>query len=125
MRRLARLTVAACLAALVAVPLGAAADRMWIGFHDDPSFRWEPDRTSMLDRAQAANATMFRAVVTWATVAPTRPSNAADPFDPAYRLDDVDQLIRDAQSRGMEVLLTELLHVRGDLEEDRSRRCLR
>jgi hypothetical protein len=105
-RRLARLTVAACLAALVAVPLGAAADRMWIGFHDDPSFRWEPDRTSMLDRAQAANATMFRAVVTWATVAPTRPSNAADPFDPAYRLDDVDQLIRDAQSRGMEVLLT-------------------
>ena len=106
MRRLARLTAAACLAALVAVPLGAAADRMWIGFHDDPSFRWEADRTSMLDRAKAANATMFRAVVTWSTVAPTRPANAADPFDPAYRLDDVDQLIRDAQARGMEVLLT-------------------
>jgi hypothetical protein len=32
-----------------------------------------------------------------------RPSN---PFDPAYRLDDVDQLVRDAQQRGMEVLLT-------------------
>ena len=106
MRRLARLTAVACLAALCAAPLGATADRMWIGFHDDPSFRWEPDRTSMLDRAKAANATMFRAVVTWADVAKTRPANAANPFDPAYELDDVDQLIRDAQARGMEVLLT-------------------
>ena len=106
MRRLARLTAVACLAALAAVPLGGAADRMWIGFHDDPSFRWEADRTAMLDRAQAANANMFRAVVTWASVAKTRPRNAANPFDPTYQLDDVDQLIRDAQARGMEVLLT-------------------
>jgi hypothetical protein len=105
-QRLARLTALALLAALVAVPLGAAADRMWIGFHDDPSFRWEPDRTSMLDRAKAANATMFRAVVTWADVAKTKPASPANPFDPAYELDDVDQLVRDAQSRGMEVLLT-------------------
>jgi hypothetical protein len=105
-RRLVRLTAVACLAALAAVPLGGAADRMWIGFHDDPSFRWEPDRTSMLDRARATNATIFRAVVTWAQVAPRRPANATNPFDPVYRLDDVDQLIRDAQARGMEVLLT-------------------
>ena len=106
MRKLACLTAVACLAALAAAPLGGAADRMWIGFHDDPSFRWEADRTSMLDRARAANATMFRAVVTWADVARTRPANATNPFDPAYRLDDVDQLVRDAQARGMEVLLT-------------------
>jgi hypothetical protein len=105
-QRLARLTALALLAALVAVPLGAAADRMWIGFHDDPSFRWEPDRTSMLDRAKATNATMFRAVVTWADVAKTKPANPANAFDPAYKLDDVDQLVRDAQQRGMEVLLT-------------------
>jgi hypothetical protein len=105
-QRLARLTALTLLAALAAVPMGAAADRMWIGFHDDPSFRWEPDRTSMLDRAQSANATMFRAVVTWADVAKTKPANAANPFDPAYKLDDVDQLVRDAQQRGMEVLLT-------------------
>jgi Cellulase (glycosyl hydrolase family 5) len=105
-RRLARLTAVACLAALAAVPLGAAADRMWIGFHDDPNFRWQRDRTAMLDRAKTANATMFRAVVTWATVAPRRPANATNPFDKAYRLNDVDQLIRDSQARGMEVLLT-------------------
>jgi hypothetical protein len=105
-QRLARLTALALLAALVAVPMGAAANRMWIGFHDDPSFRWEPDRTSMLDRAKATNATMFRAVVTWADVAKKKPANPANPLDPAYKLDDVDQLVRDAQSRGMEVLLT-------------------
>ena len=106
MKRLARLTALACLAALTLVPAGLAGERMWIGFHDDPSFRWERDRTSMLDRAKATNATMFRAVVTWADVAKTRPATATNPFDDAYRLDDVDQLVRDAQTRGMEVLLT-------------------
>jgi hypothetical protein len=105
-KNLLRLTMLACVAALAAVPLGSASERMWIGFHDDPSFRWEADRTSMLDRAKATNATMFRAVVTWADVAKTRPARATNPFDPAYRLDDVDQLVRDAQARGMEVLLT-------------------
>jgi Cellulase (glycosyl hydrolase family 5) len=105
-RRLVPLTAVACLAALAAAPLGGAANRMWIGFHDDPSFRWEPDRTAMIDRARATNATIFRAVVTWSQVAPRRPANATNPFDRAYRLDDVDQLIRDAQARGMEVLLT-------------------
>ena len=49
---------------------------------------------------------MFRAVVTWADVAKTRPANASNPFDPAYQLGDVDELVRSAQSHGMEVLLT-------------------
>ncbi len=79
---------------------------MWVGFHDDPSFRWEGDRDVTLNRARGANATMVRAVVTWASVAPTRPASAADPFDPVYKLDDLDELVRDTQQRGMEVLLT-------------------
>ena len=79
---------------------------MWVGFHDDPSFRWEGDRDVTLNRARGANATMVRAVVTWASVAPTRPADAADPFDPAYQLNDLDELVRDTQQRGMEVLLT-------------------
>ena len=52
------------------------------------------------------NATLVRAVVTWAQVAPERPTNATDPFDPAYRLDDLDELVRGAQQRGLEVLLS-------------------
>jgi len=104
--RLARLSLIACIAALVAAPFAGAAARMWVGFHDDPSFRWEGDRAANIDRAAATNATMFRAVVTWADVAKTRPANASNPFDPAYQLGDVDELVRSAQSHGMEVLLT-------------------
>jgi hypothetical protein len=102
------LTISACLAAAVVTPQAAgAADRMYVGFQDDPSFRFRDARTSNLDQAQAANATIIRSQVTWAQVAPTRPGNATDPFDPAYaRLADVDEFVRQAQRRGIEVLLT-------------------
>lgn len=106
MRRTLTVLAALALAAAVAAPLGGSAQRMWVGFHDDPSFRWEGDRGATLDRVRAANATLVRAVVTWAQVAPERPAVATDPFDPAYRLDDLDELVRAAQQRGLEVLLS-------------------
>jgi hypothetical protein len=59
-----------------------------------------------LDKAVLEHATIIRTLVTWASVAPTKPANAGDPFDPAYKLDDVDELVRNAQARGMEVLIT-------------------
>jgi cellulase (glycosyl hydrolase family 5) len=98
----------ACLAAIVIIPqAAAAAARMYVGFQDDPSFRFRDTRQSNLDAAQAANATIIRSQVTWSQIAPTRPANGADPFDPAYaRLSDVDEFVRSAQRRGMEVLLT-------------------
>jgi hypothetical protein len=107
--RLSLATVTAVLAAVAGLASSgpaAAADRLWIGMHDDPAFRWEPNREDMLDRAADANVNLVRAVVTWRDVAPTRPQNAANPFDPAYRLDDVDELLRNSQRRGMEVLLS-------------------
>jgi aryl-phospho-beta-D-glucosidase BglC (GH1 family) len=90
---------------VLAVP-ASAADRLWVGMHDDPGFRWEPNRAEMLDRAANANVNLIRAIVTWRDVAPTRPRRPADPFAPEYRLDDLDELIRNAQARGMEVLLS-------------------
>ncbi|MGZ8782792.1 MAG: cellulase family glycosylhydrolase, partial [Gaiellaceae bacterium] len=45
-------------------------------------------------------------LVTWAIVAPTRPAIAANPFDPAYRFADIDELVRNAQQRGLEVIIT-------------------
>ena len=39
-------------------------------------------------------------------VAPTRPANAANPFDKAYRFNDLDEFVRNTQARGMEVLIT-------------------
>jgi hypothetical protein len=97
---------ALALAAGIAAPLAGSAQRMWVGFHDDPSFRWEGDRSATLDRVRNANATLVRAVVTWASVAPERPAQASDPFDAAYKFDDLDEFVRASQQRGLEVLLT-------------------
>ena len=48
----------------------------------------------------------MRSIVDWSVAAPRRPRHAADPFAPEYRLDDVDELVRNAEQRGIEVLLT-------------------
>jgi cellulase (glycosyl hydrolase family 5) len=88
----------------VALANGArAADRMWVGFTDDPKLRFDPDRQPTLDRVAASHATIVRTVVQWWTTAPTRPADATDPFDPAYHFDDLDELVRNAQRRGLEI----------------------
>ena len=106
MRSIVRLLVLACLAAAVLVPAATAADRMWVGFHDDPMFRWDGTRLDALDRARSNNASILRTVVDWSKVAPERPAQATDPFDPAYQFGDVDEFVRNAQQRGLEVLIT-------------------
>jgi hypothetical protein len=60
----------------------------------------------MLDAARAADAVVIRTTVVWAKVAPRRPADATDSFDPAYQLDEVDDLARNAQQRGIELLIT-------------------
>ena len=105
MRRLPLL--AAILVAAVLVPVASSADRMWIGFHDDPMFRFDTDRMTELDEATATNnASILRTLVTWANVAPTKPANASNPFDKAYNFDDLDEFVRNAQARDAEVLIT-------------------
>ncbi len=112
MRRIARLLfVLSALAALVApaafvTPNAEAAERMWVGFHDDPSYRWVPDRLTRIERSARDGSSIVRLLVQWNLVAPQRPSNATDPFDPAYRLDDVDEAARAAQEMDQEVMLT-------------------
>ncbi|HJR95593.1 MAG TPA: cellulase family glycosylhydrolase [Gaiellaceae bacterium] len=101
-----------CLAALVAslallgASRAAAAERMWVGFHDDPSYRWVPDRPDRIKRAAQDGATIVRLLVQWNLAAPERPKRPANPFDPAYRLDDVDEAVRAAQENGQETMLT-------------------
>ena len=104
--RLTRLVFVCALLALAAPVSALAADRMWIGFQDDPTFRWRADRAAMLDKAVDANAGIVRTTVYWSRVAPRRPSNPSNPFDPAYRFDDLDEFVRASQFRGLETLLT-------------------
>jgi cellulase (glycosyl hydrolase family 5) len=101
-----RALLVAVIGAALAPAAAEAAPRMWVGFQDDPSFRWTPDRSETLDFAAQANATVIRTTVYWYRVAQRRPRNAVDPFDPAYRFEDLDEMIRGAQQRGIEVLLT-------------------
>lgn len=106
MKRATQLFVVAALAALLSPAVASSAPRLYVGFHDDPNFRYEERRAEMLDQVKSTNATIVRTLVTWAIVAPTRPADAADPFDPAYRFNDLDELVRNAQSRDLEVLIT-------------------
>ena len=106
MKRNLRLVFAVTLFALCSATAAQASPHMWIGFQDDASFRWRPDRNTNLVDAQQANATIVRAWVYWPQVAPTRPANAADSFDPAYQFNDLDELVRNAQARGLEILFT-------------------
>jgi hypothetical protein len=105
-RRVTQLFFLGALAALLSPAVASAAPRMYVGFHDDPNFRYEERRAEMLDQVRGTHATIIRTLVTWANVAPTRPANAADPFDPAYQLNDLDELVRNTQARDMEVIIT-------------------
>jgi hypothetical protein len=94
------------LTALLSPPVASSAPRMYVGFHDDVAFRWNDNRTDVLDQARGANATIIRTLVDWSKTAPTRPSSPTNSFDSAYRFDDVDELVRNAQARGLEVIIT-------------------
>ena len=106
MSRLFRLSILTLLLALVAPAAASASPRMWMGFQDDPYFRWLPERFFMRDRAMHANASIMKTTVYWFNTAPRRPANAANPFDPAYRWEDLDEFVRQAEDRDMEVMLT-------------------
>jgi Cellulase (glycosyl hydrolase family 5) len=110
-RRTAHLALVLCvlvlsaLAALV-TPTAHAAERMWVGFHDDPSFRWVADRADRIRSSAQDGSTMMRLLVHWNTTAPTRPASPTDPFDPAYHFDDLDEAVRNAQANDLEVMIT-------------------
>jgi hypothetical protein len=99
------LVFVALLAATPAATARAVA-KMPIGFFDDPSFRWSPAASANLAAAEAAHASVIRALVDWATVAPTRPAHPLDANDPAYHLSDIDALVVMAQRYDLRVLLT-------------------
>ena len=106
MPRLSRLLVLACAACLALPAAAGAASQMYVGFQDDQSFRWAEDRATLLDQAAIAGTTIIRVTIDWSEAAPSRPANAANPFDPVYQLADVDEFVRNAQERGIEVIVT-------------------
>jgi hypothetical protein len=99
--------IAAILVAAVLAPVAASADRMWIGFHDDPVLRYDAEKATDMEVAtKTNNATILRTLVTWANIAPEKPANAANSDDPAYNFNDLDDFVRNAQAQDAEVLMT-------------------
>src|SRR5215471_6797171 len=90
----------------LAVPAAAtSADRMLVGFQDDPSFRWLDTRDANITTASQTGASVVRTTVYWNRIAPTRPAAASDPFDPAYHFDDLDEFVRNVTFHGMTPML--------------------
>jgi hypothetical protein len=100
------LVAAACISAVLFPVSASAQPRMMIGFQDDPSLRWRDDRLAVFDLAEQAHAGIVRTTVYWSRIAQTKPANSANPFDPAYQFDDLDEFVRNAGLHGMEVMLT-------------------
>jgi Cellulase (glycosyl hydrolase family 5) len=92
--------------AVVVLPQSPMPGRLLVGFQDDVSLRWADDRADVLDRARETGAAVIRTIVAWEQTAPQRPADPADPFEESYRLDDVDDLARGAQERGIELLIS-------------------
>jgi hypothetical protein len=105
-----KLILAALATVLVAALPGTTEARtkaqMQVGFYDDPSFRWSPDASANLDSAQAAGGTIVHTLANWSQIAPTKPANALDGDDPAYKLSDLDKLVADATNKGLQLLVT-------------------
>src|SRR5215475_1887317 len=95
------------LTALMAIPAATvhAAQRMPIGYFDDPSFRWSANRLTELDRAQASGASVIHTTASWPVIAPTKPATPANGDDPTYRLGDLDDLVWQAGLHGMRVMI--------------------
>jgi hypothetical protein len=95
------------LVTLLAAPAAAvhAAPKMPIGFFDDPSFRWSPTRAENLRQASAAGASLIHTTASWPQLAPTKPGDAANGNDPAYHLNDLDELVFQSGFYGLRVMI--------------------
>jgi hypothetical protein len=100
------LIVACLLVAGAAATAASAADHMWMGFQDDPALRWRHGRAATFNRLEDFNVSVVRTTVYWSRMAPKRPANPANPFDRAYRFADLDEFVRNAERRGIAVMLT-------------------
>jgi hypothetical protein len=106
--------LAAAIAITVVVAgLGAPASsarELRTGFTDnaifDPSAQGQLHRGRWLDKAKDAKAGIIRISVDWRNTARNKPKTPANPNDPAYGFARLDESIRAATMRGLDVVLT-------------------
>ncbi len=63
-------------------------------------------RQRLLDETVAAGAEIIRLNAFWFQIAPNEPADPRDPADPAYGFRALDNAVRDASARGLEIFVT-------------------
>ncbi len=101
------LTAFIALLTLLAIPAAGAhaAQRMPIGFFDDPTFRWSPTRDDNLRSAAVTGASVIYTTASWPALAPQKPASASNGDDPAYKLADLDELVAQSSLYGLRVMI--------------------
>ena len=92
------------LLALLVVSSAGAGGPLRTGFLDPGAFVG-PGSARSFARAQAAGASLVRIPLVWNVVAAQRPTDAADPADPAYQWSTVDQEVAGAVRAGLDPII--------------------
>jgi hypothetical protein len=96
------LALLSCLVVAAVAAPSASAYRLQKGM-------WGPtaiDGVSQFPLYERLGVTIFQTGLSWDTIAPTRPANATDPADPAYRWPaEMDRIIAEARTHRISVLL--------------------
>lgn len=102
------LLLLAVLSLLIAAPTASAAPRgLDLGFLDGTFSSPDPmQRAAWFDDARSVGAGVVRIELSWNGAAPTRPADAENPADAAYRWGVTDAAVQDATARGLRVLLS-------------------
>jgi Cellulase (glycosyl hydrolase family 5) len=107
MRRLGTIALAAIASAcIVATPASAKRPAPFTTGFSDPGYENPADTNLWVDRSAAAGAQMVLLPVSWAGVSPREPASDSDPSDPAnpaYKWSTLDQAVRAAVARGLQV----------------------
>ena len=110
--RTGRITLLAISALLVVltIPSAASATRpLTTGFEDGDQFQSadQAERAKWFDRTTDAGAGIVRLAVIWPAIAATgRPADPTNPGSTSYDFSSVDDAVRDAEARGLKVLLS-------------------
>jgi hypothetical protein len=98
------------LVAALAFPTAAPAQqRLVTGFSDPFHLQTtsDSDRAAWMDRTAATGAGIVRLLVEWPAIVGERPPDPTNPGSASYNFSDaIDGPVRDAEARGLEVLLT-------------------
>ena len=104
--RLILSSLAAVAVSLSVLSGAASAQSITLGIDDEEALMTWENQDWWRDAFRDANSSLYRFMVNWATVAPTKPANATNPNDPAYNWSTSDTAVRFAQSSGQEPLFS-------------------